>query len=339
MVIRQFQGKETNTIYPHQFLTFVIMKQRRLNKIQRRKISIFVRCLIISFVAWLLIAVSNKYTVSIKAAIEFVNLPEKRAFHSLQSDTVQVDLRISGWDVLVYRLNPPKPSIQVDLSTLATRNFIVFSNQLGFINRQFPADKQAVRVRPDTLFFDFSTQTQRKVEIKVPTRVTFKKQYGVIGETKTSPQFVTVTGPANDIENITFLETDTVYGDQISTDIRTVANINRQQRANITIYPTSAEVSIPVGELTEKQIEVPIRVLHADKYTSVRIIPTKATITTMVSLRDYAKWTSSDFEVVVDLQNWEKNQVKSLPVKITKSPQFVEIIRVVPQNVDFFVRK
>lgn len=315
------------------------MKQRRLNKIQRRKISIFVRCLIISFVAWLLIAVSNKYTVSIKAAIEYVNLPEKRAFHSLQSDTVRVDLRMSGWNVLTYRLNPAQSSIQVDLSTLASRNFIVFSNQLGFINRQFPSDKQAVRVAPDTLFFDFSTQTQRKVEIKVPTRIAFKKQYGIIGEAITSPQYVTVTGPADDIQNIEYLETDTVYGDQVSTDIRTVANINRQQRANITIYPTSAEVSIPVGELTEKQIEVPIRVLNADKYTSIRIIPTKATVTTMVSLRDYAKWTSSDFEVVIDLQNWEKNQVRSLPVKLLKSPEFAEVIRIVPQNVDFFVRK
>lgn len=315
------------------------MKQRRLNKIQRRKISIFVRCLIISFVAWLLIAISNKYTVTIKAGIEYVNLPEKRAFHSLQSDTVNLDLKMSGWNVLMYRIKPIETAIQVDLSTLSTRNYIVFSNQLGFINRQFPADKQAVRVSPDTLYFDFSAQTQRRVEIRVPTRVTFKKQYGIIGETKTTPQYVTVTGPAEDIENIDFLQTDTVYGDLVHTDIRTVANINRQQRTNITIYPTSAEVNIPVGELTEKQIEVPIRILNAKKYTSVRIIPTKATITAMVSLRDYAKWTSSDFEVVVDIENWEKNKVSSLPVKLIKSPDFCDILRITPQNVDFFVRK
>ncbi|HMR19705.1 MAG TPA: hypothetical protein PKA53_10440, partial [Sphingobacterium sp.] len=73
--------------------------------------------------------------------------------------------------------------------------------------------------------------------------------------------------------------------------------------------------------------------------TSVRIIPTKATITAMVSLRDYAKWTARDFEVVVDLENWAKNQVSSLPVKLITAPDFCEIIRIEPQNVDFFVRK
>jgi YbbR domain-containing protein len=246
---------------------------------------------------------------------------------------------MSGWNVLLHRINPKDAVIQVDLSTLATRNFIVFSHQLGFINRQFPTDKQAVKVSPDTLYFDFSTQTQRKVEIKVPTRISFKKQYGIIGETKTTPQYVTVTGPADDIKNIDFLQTDTVYGDLIHTDIRTIANINRQQRTNISIYPTSAEVSIPVGELTEKQIEVPIHILNAKKYTSVRVIPTKVTLTAMVSLRDYAKWTSSDFEVVVDLDNWEKNHVSSLPIQLTKAPDFCEVIRIEPQNVDFFVRK
>jgi hypothetical protein len=59
----------------------------------------------------------------------------------------------------------------------------------------------------------------------------------------------------------------------------------------------------------------------------------------MVSLRDYAKWTSSDFEVVVDLDNWEKNHVSSLPIQLTKAPDFCEVIRIEPQNVDFFVRK
>lgn len=315
------------------------MKQRRISKIQRRKISIFLRCLIISFVAWLLIAVSNKYTFTIKAGIEYVNIPEKKAFHPLQSDTVSVRIKMSGWNVLLSRLNPDTANIQVDLSSLSARNYIVFSNQIGFINRQFPTDKQVVSVGPDTLYFDFSKQTQRKVPVRVPTNIGFKKQYGVIGVTKTSPEYVTITGPLEDVANIEFLETDSIYGNQVHTDIRTVANINRKQRTNITIYPTFVELIIPIGELTEKIVEVPIKVENEERYTSVRTIPSKVTLTTLVSLKDFAKWTSSDFEAIVDLDNWRENQVKSLPVLMTKVPDFVKIIKIEPQNVDFFVRK
>lgn len=315
------------------------MKYRRFTKIQRRKISIFLRCLIISFVAWLLIAVSNRYTFIVKSSVEYVNLPEKRAFHPLQSDTVQVHLKMSGWNVLMARLKPSVSNIQVDLSTLANRSFIVFSDQLEFINRQFASDKEVDRVSPDTLYFDFSQQSRRRVEVRVPTNISFKKQYGIIGETKANPKQVTITGPSEDIDNIDFLETDTVYGNDIHTDIRTVVNINRRQRTNITIHPALVEVTIPVGELTEKQVEVPLHVLNSKKYTSVRVIPSKVTVTALVSLQDYAKWTASDFGAVVDLDNWAQNQVSSLPVKLFKYPDFCKIVRVEPQNVDFFVRK
>lgn len=315
------------------------MKQRKLNKTQRRKITIFLRCIIISFLAWLLIAISNKYTFTVRAGIEFVNIPEKRAFHSLQSDTVSIKVKMSGWDVLLSRLNPDTANIQVDLSSLNSRNFIVFSNQIGFINRQFPSDKQVITVSPDTLYFDFSKQTQRKIPVRVPTALSFKKQYDIIGETRTNPSYVTITGPLDDVANIEYLETDSITGKNVHTDIRTIANINKKQRTNITIYPTFTEVVIPVGEVTEKLIEVPIKIENANRYTSVRIVPTKAVLTAMISLKDYAKFSARDFEAVVDMEGWEKNNTKSLPVIVTKVPDFVKIIKIEPQNIDFFVRK
>lgn len=315
------------------------MRQHRLNKTQRRKIKIFVKCVVVSFLAWLLIAISNKYTFVVKAGIEFVNIPEKRAFHSLQSDTVSVKIKMSGWDVLLSTLNPDTANIQVDLSSLSSRNYIVFSNQIGFINRQFPSDKQVITVSPDTLYFDFSRQTQRKVPVRVPTSITFRKQYDIIGETKTNPSHITITGPLEDVANIEYLETDSITGKGIHTDIRTVASINKNQRTNITIYPKFTEVTIPVGEVTEKIIEVPIRIINGGKYSSVRIIPTKAVLTIMVSLKDYAKFTASDFEVVVNMADWEKNKTVSLPVLVTKVPDYVKMVKLEPQNVDFFVRK
>lgn len=315
------------------------MRQRGLNKIQRRKINIFVRCIVISFVAWLLIAISNKYTFTVKAGIEFINIPEKRAFHSLQSDTVSVKIKMSGWDVLISKLNPDTANIQVDLSSLSSRNFIVFSNQIGFINKQFPSNKQVINVSPDTLYFDFSKQTQRKVPVRVPTSLTFKKQYDIIGETRTNPSHITITGPLEDVANIEYLETDSINGKNVHTDIRTIANINKKQRTNITIYPTFTEVMIPVGEVTEKIIEVPVKIENGGKYSSVRIIPSKVILTTMISLKDFSKYSARDFEAIVDVSEWENENVKSLPVIITKSPDFVKIVKIEPQNIDFFVRK
>ncbi len=315
------------------------MKQRLIHRIQKRKIIIFFRCLLISLIAWLLIAVSNTYTLTVKAAIEYVNIPEKRAFHPLQSDTVAIKVKMSGWNILISKLNTDTSQVKVDLSSLSNRNFIVFSNQIGFINRQFALDKQVIAVSPDTLYFDFSKQTQRKVKVRVPTNIAFKKQYGIIGETNANPAYVTITGPTDDVADIEFIDTDSIISKQVHTDIRTVVNFNKNNRTNISIYPKFTEVVIPVGELTEKLIDIPIRIVNSTKYSSVRTIPGKVTITAIVSLKDYTKLTASDFEALVDVSQWETSHVKSLPVILTKIPEFVKVVKIEPQNVDFFVRK
>src|SRR5690606_3881513 len=136
-----------------------------LNKTQRRKLSIFAKCIVFSFLAWALFAVSNKYIYTVKSGVQYVNIPDNRAFHPLQSDTVNVKVEATGWQLLFSKLRSAPPTVQVDLSGLQSRNWVVLSNQLGFINRQFPENQQVRSVVPDTLYFDFSKQTERKVPV------------------------------------------------------------------------------------------------------------------------------------------------------------------------------
>ena len=166
----------------------------------------------------------------------------------------------------------------------------------------------------------------------------FQKQNGIILKPRPDPEYVTITGPLDDVASIEYLETDTIKGENVNTDVRTVAYLNRQQRTNITIYPTFAEVIIPVGEVTEKVIELPLHVENSKGYTSVRVLPSKVKATILLAVKDYNKYTARDFEAVVDLDAWKDHHVSSLPVIITKAPEYCEVLSVEPQNVDFFVR-
>jgi len=309
-----------------------------LNKTQRRKLSIFAKCIVFSFLAWALFAISNRYVYTIKAGVQYVNVPDNRAFHPLQSDTVNVRLSATGWQLLFSTLRATAQSIQVDLSGLQNRNWVVLSNQLGFINRQFPAN-QVVSVSPDTLYFDFSKQTERKVPVRVLHNLQFRKQYGIIDKVQVSPEYVTITGPLEDVVQIEQWETDTIRASDVSSNIQTVAHLKQNRRANINVYPTSVNVDIPVGEVTEKILEVPLKAENAKQFSSVKLLPSKVRLTVMVSLRDFTKVTANTFEAVVNLDDWVDNDVKSLPVIITQMPEFCKLVKVEPQNVDFFIRR
>lgn len=310
-----------------------------LNKTQRRKLSIFVKCVIFSFLAWALFAVSSNYVYTIKAGMQYVNAPDNRAFHPLQPDTVNVRLEANGWQLLFSSFQSATQTIQVDLSGLRSRNWVVFANQLGFINRQFPANKQVISVSPDTLYFDFSKQTERKVPVKALHRLQFRKQYDVIDEMRISPEYVTITGPLDDVVQIEQWETDTIRASNVNGDVHTVAHLKHNQRANISVYPTSVEVDIPVGEVTEKILEVPLKVENGSQFSSVKLLPGKVRLTVMVSLRDFTKVTAGAFEAVVNLEDWVNEDVRNLPVIITQQPDYCKLVKMEPQNVDFFVRK
>lgn len=315
------------------------MPALNLNKAQRRKLSIFAKCIIFSSLAWALFAVSNRYVYTVRAGVQYVNAPDNRAFHPLQSDTVNVRLEATGWQLLFSTLQSSAQSIQVDLSGLQNRSWIVFTNQLGFINRQFPANRRVISVFPDTLYFDFSKQTERKVPVKVLHNLQFAKQYDIIDKLRISPEYVTITGPLEDVVQIEQWETDTIRFSNVNSDIQTVTSLKQNHRANINVYPTSVNVEIPVGEVTEKILEVPIKAENAKQFNSVKLLPGKVKLTVMVSLRDFMKVSSNTFEAVVNMDDWADNGVKSLPVIITQMPEFCKLVKIEPQNVDFFVRK
>ncbi|PPL04667.1 CdaR family protein [Parapedobacter indicus] len=310
-----------------------------LNKTQRRKLSIFAKCIVFSFLAWALFAVSNKYIYTVKSGVQYVNIPDNRAFHPLQSDTVNVQVEATGWQLLFSKLRSARPTVQVDLSGLQSRNWVVLSNQLGFLNRQFPENQRVMSVAPDTLYFDFSKQTERKVPVKALYNLQFSKQYDVIDKLHVSPEYVTITGPLEDVVQIERWETDTIRYTDVNSDVHTIVNLKQNQRANINVYPTSVEVDIPVGEVTEKILEVPLKAENAKQFNSVKLLPGKVKLTVIVSLRDFMKVTAGTFEAVVNMDDWVENDVQSLPVIITQMPDFCKLVKIEPQNVDFFVRK
>lgn len=313
------------------------MASLNFTKLQKQKIRVFTICVAISVLSWGLFAMSSKYIYRVPAAVRYVNAPENRAFHPLQSDTVDLQVEGSGWQVLFSRITLQSQEIDIDLSPLKSRDWIVFTSQLGFINRQFSGTQRVVSISPDTLYFDFSKQTVKKVPVKLAADLDFQQQYNIIDSVEINPAYVTVTGPLEDLVRIEEWETDTLRRKNLSAGFSSRLFLQKKERANINVYPTVVEVKVPIGEVTEKVLDIPLKIENSEEYTSVRLIPSKIKVTVLVSLENYANIGESSFEAIVDLSNWEQNKVKALPVILTRFPDFCTIVKIMPENVDFII--
>lgn len=311
----------------------------KLTKVERKRFLALVTCLFLAIGAWLFMALNNKYKYTAKTLLDYRNFPQKRAFHPLQSDTVDLLVEGTGWQLLFARLRVKPQSISISLEKLNNRNFVLFSEQLSDVNSQLETSQKIISVKPDTLYFDFSERRIKRVPVKLVSNLGFSKQYGIANDVQISPNYVTISGPEHDIQNIDHWNTDTLTLKKIQgTTVAKVA-MNQVRMKNVNIFPTSVEVKLPVDEFTEKVIEVPLKIINNREYYNIKLYPKKVKITLLVALSKYTQVNEEFIEAVVDMNEWKVFNHNNLSVKLIRFPDYCKLVQVQPEKVDFIIEK
>lgn len=311
----------------------------KLTRLEQKRFGAIIICILCAVGAWLFLALNKKYPYTVQTELIYKDEPQGKAFKALQPDTVDLKVEGTGWQLLFARLRIKPPSITVSLQKLNSRSYVVFSEQLDQVNRQLETSQKVISVKPDTLYFDFSRRTNKRVPLKLISKLTFGPQYGTSKEIKLSPAYVNISGPQEELQKIHVWHTDSLKLSDISSSVDTRINVLKNAVNNVSIYPTSVGVKIPVDEFTEKTIEVPLSILNNKEYYDVKLYPKKVTITLLVALSNYAKTDDEVLKAAVDLNEWKVLGHKKLSVKISKLPEFSKLVSINPSSVDFIIEK
>jgi YbbR domain-containing protein len=298
-----------------------------------------ISCLLLAIVGWLVMALNNKYVYTAKTVLVYKNFPQNKAFHPLQSDTVDLQVEGTGWQLLFARMRVNPPSISIGLEKLNNKDYILFSEQLYRVNNQLETSQKIISVRPDTLYFDFSKRTVKRVPVKLLSNLNFVSQYGVANDIEITPDYVTVSGPQEEIGKIKQWETDTLRLSNIQNTTVTRVQMMQNKLKNVSIFPATVEVKIPVDEFTEKTVELPLKVLNNAEYYSLRLYPKKVKVTYLVALSSYQQINEDFMEATVDLNEWKKLKHNQLSVKMTRFPEYCKFVRVTPAKIDFIIEE
>lgn len=311
----------------------------KLTKIERKRFLALIACLLLAMAGWLFLALNNKYIYTSKTVLVYRNFPQNKAFHPLQSDTVDLQVEGTGWQLLFARLRVQPPSISVSLDKLNARNFILVSEQLYNVNNQLETSQRIISVKPDTLYFDFSARTVKKVPVELVSDLHFSKQYDISADIEISPSHVTVSGPLEELNKIVSWQTDTLKRSKVQETLKTRVSMKQSNFKNVNIFPANVEVRVPVDEFTEKTLDVPLRVINNNEYLSVKLFPKKVRLTFMVALSNYQQVDEDLIEAVVDLKEWKEQNHSQLQVRLIRFPNYCKVIKLVPAEVDFIIEK
>ncbi len=309
----------------------------KLSATESRRVSVFITCLVLAVLAWIITVLSNPYTYNVKGVLSYKHSPQKRAFHPLQPDTITVKVNGNGWDMLFSKMNIENKPINVDLHTLENRDFIVLSTQLANINSSKEIKQEITGFYPDTLYFDFSNRKEKRIPIHLNLLAKFEHQYFQSNNISLKPSYVVINGPSSVIDKINTWETDTLKVDSVDETIVDQIGLQIPNEGNLSVYPKRIGVIIPVDEFTEKSIYIPIKLIN-NAFGNVKIFPQKVKITFNIALSKYDEIDEEYFEATANINLWKIKGYKNLPVVINKIPSYCKIVSIEPANIDFIIK-
>lgn len=313
-----------------------------------RKLNVFLVCLFISVIIWLLISLSKSYTTEIRFPVEHSGFPKDRVVTAPLPDELSLEVRSHGFDLLAYKLFSRQNPVKVDLEELRYKDrkkrrkgYLPTSELLDRFSRQFPENTVVRDVSPDTLFVSLAPRKKKKVEVVPEMKLRFREQFRLADEIEVEPPRVTLSGPSNVLDTTATIETRTVelqdlHKDQeLEVPLRT-DSISKKVEAD----PTKVSLRIRVNEFTEGKVRIPLNYEKVPEPYTLKTYPDSVTVHYLVAFDNYEKVEASMFEAVTRFPKGEAARDKErLAVELRDQPSFVDIVRFEPERVEFIIRK
>jgi hypothetical protein len=308
----------------------------------RYQLFVFLVCFIVSLSLWVLIKLSNEYTISFKIPLSIVKPPVGRIVTNVSDSTIQISLKAQGYKLVVLRyFEDPKP-IVVDLSkTVSPKNHaeeVLFNHPLIPVVRKYSSalgfSNEVRSIHPEQINVRLSKLYHKTIPVRVLTDLTFAPQYLQFEPLLINPTRVTVYGTKDVVDSIKTVNTSSLRLRNIdATETRLVDLLVGNSFHKMYYIPSHVVITIPVQKFTEASVDVPISLNAQFEDQKISTYPDKAVVSCIVPMKDYAKLESRMFTVTAS----STGKDNMLHLNVTASPSFVKNIKVTPDKVEYLV--
>jgi hypothetical protein len=311
------------------------------------KTTVFVICLIISSLIWTLIKLAEVDNTRIRIPITYTGVPTGKILTSHIDTMLTIGIRDQGFVMVWVKYFAQKKPLNISLANYRLRpvdnRFEATINTNRWAQdflEQYHLSSSVDFISPDTLNFVFENRVEKTVPVKSNIKLSFQSQYFSLDTLNVIPDSVQVSGLKDVIAAITTIETVPTNFNNLSTSINEKIKLQRPANAAaIQIEPQQVQATLTVEKFTEAEIEIPIEKINSPAQSKVKIFPETVTIRYLVSLDNYSRVARDLFESTVDFSQISNRENQKLPINLPASPQFIRVVRLEPEEVDFLIFK
>ena len=307
----------------------------------RYQFFLFLFCLLASISFWLLIKLSNEYTLSFTIPVKIANVSKDRILTGISDSTIEISLKAQGYKLIVLRyFDHPKP-LFIDISNSKKSDNIDeintdlqlmplvrrYSGSIGFINEIRAVHPEQLTVKTNRLY-------SKTVPVRLTTDISFAPQYLQFESSLIKPSSITVYGTHAMIDSVQVAQPEVIKIRNMTESIVTYVHLNSNTQINKPYFnPSTVQVTIPIQKFTEESVEVIIKLINPLPGKNIKLFPDKAVVSCIVSMKDYKKLDSRLFTVNAELSNSDN----LYHLTVTTAPDYVRNVKVTPEKVEYLV--
>lgn len=300
---------------------------------------IFLAFLLLATVFWFITSLNDNSTSTYQIPLAYTNIPTDAVILKELPTELTVVLKDKGSELFNYHFKGFKP-IEVDFESYnqAGGLYTIPTSQLeASLREQLKSNTTTLRQYPDTINIFFTQQPGKKLPIVYTNEISTTPHYVIDGEPYFSTDSATLYAPKQLLDATTALYAEPTS--LLNLSDTTTTEIAIRPIYGSKIVPSSVTLTVPVGELTLKKIEVPITVYNLTERYSIITFPPTTTITCMLPISKFSSLTPNTVKVGIDGSKLLSTPTKTRPIEVIKAPSYVSNIELYPQVVEYILEE
>jgi len=301
----------------------------------RRQIAVFITCLLISGLLWLMIKLNRDYVHTITFRVNITGQHDGQQFIPLQNDTVVLELKAQGYQLLFNELSMAR-SLDIDLSKTLLRQsyrpdilYISSHSLLARIATQFPVSTELLNVKPDTLFFRVSDIEYRWVPVVPDISIDFQENHMLYDTLIIKPDSVRIKGDVRILDEIVAIPTRRIDLKQVHKPFSHALNLINPNPGQIAMDVKEVLVSGRVVPAVNKIYIVPVQL--PDTLKTVSGMPVNAELFCKLPVSELAGFNPNQIRISVSQVSREGGVLYG--ILAAEAPSFVKQLRISPEKI------
>lgn len=309
--------------------------------LKKRKAKVFFVFLGCSAAIWFINALSQTYVSTASFDMEYVSIPDGYLFKGVSKKEIDVKLRAGGFQFLGFNFKNKKVSIDVSKAEKINSKFYVPEQDYRTqIEKQMIGSMALLEIENDTLFLDLLPVITKVLPVRPRVKMNLAQNYLLDGDIQMTPDTISLTGPADEIDSITQIRTEQITLPNLTSDFTEELALTKSPKLKNTTYSQNTVIlSGEIARFSEKMFEVPVTVINLPDDLDVKTFPDRVSVLCKAKMKRLKELKESDFKVVADYSAKRREVSKELPLELSDKPEGLHSVVLKDTEVEYIVKK